>query len=507
MNKDKPKTVGELIHSGYRPKSVKDELRANMIGALREGRHLFPGIIGFEKTVIPQMVNALLGRHDFILLGLRGQAKTRLTRQLLEFLDPEIPVLAGLPLNEDPLKPISGPAKKLLAEAGNDAPVEWLGREQRYQEKLATPDVTIADLIGDIDPIKAANLRLDFTSEEVIHYGIIPRTNRGIFCINELPDLPSRIQVGLLNIMQEKDIQIRGFPVRLPMDILMVYTANPEDYTNRGSIITPLKDRIDSQILTHYPARMEDAKKITAQEAWVEREGDIEVHVPPYMIEVIEEIAFQARKSEFLDQTSGVSARLPISLLENVVSNAERRGLLSDSKRVCSRPVDFQAAISAITGKVELVYEGEQEGAQNVARHLIGRAMKEAMDSRLPDAYQSKGKEEASFGPYKDVVNYFAKGNMVRLTDSQSDADALAAMRKVDGLEAIAREHIEMQDEALELVCAMEFVLEGLHQSRLLAKDELEGAAGYRDMLGSMFEGMDDGEPPTPPRERGRRRN
>jgi magnesium chelatase subunit I len=500
-----PRTLGELKQSGYKPQSVRSELRQNMLKALREKRPLFPGIVGFEKTVIPQLVNAILAQHDFILLGLRGQAKTRIARQLVEYLDPNIPVLAGFPLNEDPLAPISTGAKTHIAANGDATEIRWLARDERYREKLATPDVTIADLIGDIDPIKAANKRLDYASEEVIHYGIIPRTNRGIFCINELPDLPARIQVGLLNIMQERDLQIRGFPVRIPIDLLIIYTANPEDYTNRGSIITPLKDRIDSQIMTHYPAKLADALKITDQEAWTER-GDIRVSVPKYLREAIEDVAFQARKSEFLDQSSGVSARLSITLLENVVSSAERRAVITGEREVAARPIDLQFAVSAVTGKVELVYEGEQEGALNVARHLIGRAIKSAFDRYLPDAYKSGTKEDPSFGPYKNVISYFASGKNVEVSDELPTAELLKMLRQIPGLEEITRKHVPIDNETLDLGPAMEFVLEGLHQSRIVAKDELEGHTRYRDMLGSMLEGMDEGKPPRPPRERGRRR-
>jgi magnesium chelatase subunit I len=503
MAPSKPSTLGALKQSPYRHRPVKDEMRQNLIRALREGAKLFPGIIGYENTVVPQVVNALLARHDIILLGLRGQAKTRVARQLVEFLDEEIPVLDGFPLNEDPLAPVTRAARDLLDAAGDDAPVVWIPREARYREKLATPDVTIADLIGDIDPIKAANKRLDYSSEEVIHYGIIPRTNRGIFCINELPDLASRIQVGLLNIMEERDVQIRGFPVRLPLDIVMVYTANPEDYTNRGTIITPLKDRIQSQILTHYPARIEHALEITAQEAWVERDGAVRVRVPDYLLEAVEEVAFQARKSEYLDQSSGVSARLPITLLENVISNAERRALMNGEEKVCIRPVDFQPAVSAVTGKVELVYEGEQEGALNIARHLVGRGLKEVFERRLPNAYEDGVEppdamkasgahvEQASFGPYKSIISWFAGAHTVDVDDQSSTAALAKALRAVDGLEPLVRETFAVEDAALELPSAMEFVLEGLHQSRLLAKDEIEGGAHYSDMLGSMFRGMD----------------
>jgi magnesium chelatase subunit I len=498
------RTLGELKKTGYKPRSVRDELRQNLIVALREKRPLFPGIVGFEKTVVPQIVNALLAHHNFILLGLRGQAKTRIARQLVDFLDPELPVLSGFPLNEDPLAPVTNGAKAHIAANGDATEIRWLPRDERYREKLATPDVTIADLIGDIDPIKAANKRPDYSSEEVIHYGIIPRTNRGIFCINELPDLPARIQVGLLNIMQERDIQIRGFPVRLPMDIVMIYTANPEDYTNRGSIITPLKDRIDSQIMTHYPTKLADSMKITDQEAWTHR-GDVKVSVPKFLREAVEEVGFQARKSEFLDQSSGVSARLSISLYENVISSAERRALISGEKETVARPIDLQLAVSAVTGKVELVYEGEQEGALNVARHLIGRAMKAVFDRYLPDAYKSGSKEDPSFGPYKAAINFFARGKHIELTDEMSMADTLKTLQQIDGLEEITRKHLPIESE-LALASAMEFVLEGLHQSRIVAKDEVEGLARYRDMLGSMLEGMDEGKPPRPPRERGRPR-
>jgi magnesium chelatase subunit I len=503
MSASKPRTLGALKRSGYQPETIRDELRRNLLAALRTKQTLFPGIVGFDKTVVPQIVNAVLAKHDFILLGLRGQAKTRIARQLVNFLDPEVPVLAGFPLNEDPLAPVTKAARAHIAANGDDTEISWLPREERYREKLATPDVSIADLIGDIDPIKAATKRLDYSSEDVIHYGIIPRTNRGIFCINELPDLPARIQVGLLNIMQERDIQIRGFPVRLPMDLMMVYTANPEDYTNRGSIITPLKDRIDSQIITHYPSKLDEAKIITDQESWTER-GAARIHFPPYLREAVEEVAFQARKSEFLDQSSGVSARLSISLLENVVSNAERRAALSGEETLYVRPIDLQAAVSAVTGKVELVYEGEQKGALNVARHLIGRAIKTVFDRLLPDAYKQGGKEEASFGPYKSVINYFASGKTLELTDEMTSAATLAALKQISGLEEIAKKHLQPGREAQELASAMEFIVEGLHQSRLIAKDELDGHSVYRDMLGSMFEGMDEGRPPKPPRERGR---
>ncbi len=488
---DLPKTLGELRATGYRPRSVKEELRVNIIHALREGRELFPGIIGFEKTVVPQVVNGILAKHDFVLLGLRGQAKTRIARQLVNFLDPYTPVLPGLPLNEDPLWPISEEGRERVQEEGDDTAVEWLSRDRRYGEKLATPDVSVADLIGDIDPIKAANLRLEFSSEKVIHYGIIPRTNRGIFCINELPDLAARIQVGLLNIMQERDIQIRGFPVRLPIDTMMIYTANPEDYTNRGAIITPLKDRIESQIHTHYPQSLEEAMVITRQEAWVDRRDDVEVHVPRFLLEAVEEVAFAARQSEFLDQSSGVSARLPITLLENMVSNAERRGLACGERKVCARPVDLQPAVSAITGKVELVYQGEQEGAVNVARHLVGRGLKAVFDRLLPAAQDDGSSEGGVFGPYKPIIDYFGQGNRVQIGDMTDVEKVRQTLPEVPTLQKLAERHVPLSDKELELPAAMEFVIEGLHQAKILGKDEVEGVNNYYDMLGDILGDID----------------
>src|SRR5262245_45208179 len=381
----RPRTLGELKTSGYRPQTIKDELRKNLRCALAKGENPFPGIFGYERTVLPALHNAVLSRHDLLLLGLRGQAKTRLLRMLVNLLDPEIPAIAGSEINEDPFRPITKYGRRILSERGDDAPITWIPREERYREKLATPDVTIADLIGDIDPIKAATERRSYSDEEVIHFGIVPRTNRGIFAINELPDLQPRIQVGLLNILEERDLQIRGFPVRIPLDILLVFSANPEDYTNRGNIITPLKDRISSQILTHYPDDVKTAAKITAQEAWTERAArEPRVELPDFFRELVEEIAFAARGSEFVDQSSGVSARMPISAIEILVSNLERRGLKHSEKRVAPRLCDLPATLPAITGKVEMVYEGEQQGAEVVAKRLIGAAVKKLFDARFP---------------------------------------------------------------------------------------------------------------------------
>jgi magnesium chelatase subunit I len=362
-----------LKASGWCPRSVKEELRDNLREKLKKSETWLEGIIGFQDTVLPQLEHAILSQHDFVLLGLRGQAKTRIIRQMIGLLDPWVPVIEGCPIRDDPFHPTSAFSRKLAGQLGDDLPIAWLAREQRYHEKLATPDVTIADLIGDVDPIKAARERLDFASEEAIHYGIIPRTNRGIFALNELPDLQPRIQVGLLNIMEEKDIQIRGFPIRIPLDILLTFTANPEDYTNRGNIITPLKDRIDSQILTHYPRTIDDGIAITVQEAWTDREAPIEI--PRFLEEIVEEIAFSARTSEHVDQSSGVSQRLPIRARELLLSAVERRCLQKPREPRVPRLCDLEAVVPAVTGRIELVYEGEQEGAVIVANRLIGRAM------------------------------------------------------------------------------------------------------------------------------------
>src|SRR5258705_3370649 len=386
----RPETIKGLKVTDYRPQTVKQEMRRNLVGMIERGENLFPGIVGYEKTVLPQIENAIMSGHDFILLGLRGQAKTRILRQLTRFLDEWSPAIEGCELTDDPLNPICSSCRRRVLAEGDALPIRWIHRDERYREKLATPDVTIADLIGDIDPIKAANKRLSYSDPEVMHFGIIPRTSRGIFAINELPDLQPRIQVGLLNILEEKDFQIRGFPVRMPLDVLMVFSANPEDYTNRGNIITPLRDRINSQIITHYPLTREQGMQITAQESWTKREGGVDVVIPAFMRELVEEVAIQARKSEYVDQNSGVSARLPIALIENLVSNAERRALVTGEPRVVPRVCDLQQAVSAVSGKVELVLEGEQEGTLNVARALVGRGVKALFSQRFPDAYKPR---------------------------------------------------------------------------------------------------------------------
>jgi magnesium chelatase subunit I len=478
-------------------------MRTNLIRMLREGEPLFPGIIGYENTVEPQIVNAVLSRHDFILLGLRGQAKTRILRSLARFLDEWMPAIAGCPLHSDPFVPLTHHARALLETHGEDTPIEWIHRDARYQEKLATPDVTVADLIGDIDPIKAATLKLDYSDERVIHYGIIPRTNRGIFAINELPDLQPRIQVGLLNILEEKDIQIRGFPVRIPLDVCVVFSANPEDYTNRGNIITPLRDRINSQIITHYPVTREHGMQITGQEAWVSRDAGVTVVIPEFMRELVEEVTIQARKSEYVDQNSGVSARLPVALIENLVSNAERRGLTTGESRVMTRVCDLANAVSGVSGKVELVLEGEQEGALNVARALLGRGVKALFGQRFPDAYkprksrgaaasQGEGGEPMAGSEYRPILEWFASGHHLEIADDMPHAEYARRLAQVKGLAPLAAKYLEPRD-AEEAAVAQELVLEGLHQNSILSRERSDGSVtAYKDMLKSMLSGLGD---------------
>jgi len=503
----RPSTLRELKASGYRSRGVKEELRENLRRALARGENPFEGIYGYDRTVLPALHNAILSKHDFLLLGLRGQAKTRLLRQLVGLLDPEIPAIAGSDVNEDPLRPITKYGRRVLAERGDETPIAWIGREERYREKLATPDVTIADLIGDVDPIKAATERRSYSDEEVIHFGIIPRTNRGIFAINELPDLQPRIQVGLLNILEERDLQIRGFPIRIPLDILLVFSANPEDYTNRGNIITPLKDRISSQILTHYPEDVKTAARITAQEAWLDRDGGPNVEVPEFFRELVEEIAFAARASEFVDQSSGVSARMPISAVEILASNLERRGLLHGERHVFPRLCDLPACLPAITGKVEMVYEGEQQGAEVIAKKLIATAVKKLFDARFPppdsgrptqrrrsedeDADEFSMPRRAKSTPpapekihplYEPVLEWFAAGNRVMLSDDSPFAEHLAALESVPGLAKAVEEHFAPASRE-ELAVGMELVLEGLTQHLKIAREDLDSRVSYAEML------------------------
>ena len=482
-------TLGDLKASGYRPRSVKDEIRANLIARLQSGDDVFPGILGFDRTVIPQVQNALLGRHDFILLGLRGQAKSRIVRMLPSLLDEWVPEVEGSEIHDDPLDPVSKYARDLIHDQGDLTPVSWLHRSARYGEKLATPDTSIADLIGDIDPIKAATRKLTYADEEVIHFGIIPRTHRGIFAINELPDLQPRIQVGLLNIMEEQDIQIRGFNVRIPIDVLMVYTANPEDYTNRGSIITPLKDRIDSQILTHYPRELGIGVEITRQEAWAERDGAVTVHVPHVFRQVVEQVAFEARASEYVDQKSGVSARLTRAALEDLVSAAERRALINGETETTLRASDLEAIEPAVTGKVELVYEGEQEGAQGVARALVGKAVSTIVKTYLPDPAAKGSGADGGRAAYREVLGWFSKGNTVDLDTDLRFAEYVQQLDRVEGLGALVDAHTAPPSPA-EKASMMELTLEMLHQHSLLGKEVADDGASYADMMGSVLSGL-----------------
>jgi magnesium chelatase subunit I len=492
-----PSTLGELRASGYRVQSVKNELRSNLIRKLRAGEQLFPGIIGYEKTVIPALVNAILARHDLILLGLRGQAKTRIVRQLPSLLDEYIPVVQGSEINDNPFAPVSKHAVDLVGELGDATPIDWLSRDRRYGEKLATPDVTIADLIGDLDPIKAAAQRLHYAHEAAIHFGIIPRTNRGIFAINELPDLQPRIQVGLFNILEEKDIQIRGFNIRIPLDMMIVFTANPEDYTNRGNIITPLKDRIDSQILTHYPQSLEQGIRITEQEANITRDGR-EIRIPHFFKEIVEQVAFEARKSEFVDQKSGVSARLTIAAMENLISNAERRALLLDEQVIVPRICDLPHVLPGMTGKIELVFEGEQEGSVKVSKALVGKGVREIFRKYFPDPLKkrARGVQEGQNArsqnddpEYGKIIQWFEAGNHIELADDMPLAAYTRELERVKGLRELTRRHIGELDEKYELPSLMEFVLDGLHQNSKIAKDEADHLTSYKDMVGSIFAG------------------
>lgn len=497
-------TLGELKKSNYKILPVKEEIRRNLIEKLRNREQLFEGLIGYDETVIPQIVNALLAKHDMILLGLRGQAKTRIARSLVSLLDEYTPIVAGSEVNDNPFAPISYFASKLISEKGDDTPIEWIHRSERYGEKLATPDVTIADLIGDIDPLKAAHERLHYSHEGAIHFGIVPRTNRGIFTINELPDLQPRIQVGLFNILEERDIQIRGFKVRIPLDELIIFTANPEDYTNRGNIITPLKDRIEAQIITHYPLDVESAIAITEQEAWIQRWGEEGIVVPHYFKEIIEQIAFEARTSDFVDQKSGVSARLPISAMETLISNAERRAILADDKIIVPRVTDLAYVISGVTGKVELVFEGEEEGISKVAKALIGKAVKTVFKKYFPDpnARAKKVRRDEVAPPkvkteYDDILEWFANGNTISLTDTMSFDAYSKELFRIPRLKEFTARHILIPEaDRFSLASAMEFVLDGLHQHSKLAKEEEFGAPeiSYRDMVGSIFTGGFDDE-------------
>ena len=457
-------TLGELRRSSRRSRPVKQEIRDNLVRKLQTGEMLFPGIIGYDDSVIPQLVNAILSKHNFILLGLRGQAKSRILRGLVDLLDNEIPVVPGCEIHDDPLAPLCASCRARVIKEGDALPIGWLRREQRYVEKLATPDVTIADMVGDIDPIKAAQAGLNLADELTMHYGLLPRANRGIFAINELPDLAGKIQVGLFNILQEGDVQIKGYPIRLKLDVLLVFTANPEDYTARGKIITPLKDRIGSEIRTHYPATRHNAMAITRQEAWTERVGALKVDVPNYVREVVEEVAFQARADRKIDKRSGVSQRLPITTLELVVSNAERRALANGEGTVAPRVTDIYAALPSITGKFELEYEGELRGAEQVARDLIRSAVGSVFTG-LFDGVDTR-----------TVVEWFDLGGSLPLGDGTSADDVIAQTRSVQGLRELAeRTGLAKGAPAPLVASAIDFVLEGLYAQKKIGRSDERG--------------------------------
>jgi magnesium chelatase subunit I len=488
MNIEKIKTLGDLRKSGYKHRSVKEEVRANLLKKLQAKENSFPGIVGYEDSVIPDTERALLSRHNILFLGLRGQAKTRMARQMINLLDEYIPFVAGSEINDDPTAPISKFARELIRRQGDDTPIAWLHRSERYSEKLATPDVSVADLIGDIDPIKAANMRLNFADEEVIHFGIIPKSNRGIFVINEIPDLQARIQVSLFNILEEGDIQIRGFKLRMPLDILFVFTANPEDYTNRGSIVTPLKDRIESQILTHYPKSIDHALLITEQEAEITDDQKIRVKISDMVKRIIEQVAFEARGSEFVDKKSGVSARLTIAAYENAVSAAERRGLLNNEKETQVWMSDLVGIIPSITGKIELVYEGEQEGPYQVAFNLLEKAFRSQFVNYFPNPELFKKRKGAAGeeNPYKPITGWFDKGNHLDVFFNARDDDKVRLLYKVDGLHAFVKKHFRNASEK-EMALLMEFVLHGLSAYSMISKKVVEGKIEFKDLIGSMM--------------------
>ncbi len=485
------KTLGELRGAGYQPVSIKKELRNNLIIKLQKNENPFEGIWGYDETVIPDIERAVLSMHNINFLGLRGQAKTRIARLMVNLLDEFIPVIYGSELNDDPMNPISGYGKKTIAEHGNQTQISWMHRSERYSEKLATPDVSIADLIGDVDPIKAASLKLNYADERVIHYGLIPRSHRGIFVINELPDLQARIQVALFNILQEGDIQIRGFKIRLPLDIQFIFTANPEDYTSRGSIVTPLKDRIDSQIITHYPKSIEIGKKITEQEARKKEAQEAIVNINEYVRDLIEEIAIQARKSEFVDEKSGVSARLTISAFENLKSAAERRALINHEKKTTIRIADFNGVIPAITGKVELVYEGEQEGPGIVAKDLLGKAIRSQFIVYFPDP--EKVRKQKDHNPYKKIIDWFSDGNEIDILNDYPDKKYEHLLNEIPGLEELVNRYLK-NTHAADKLFFMEFALHGLAEYSMISKKHITTGLKFKDLLSSMFTAPNPGE-------------
>ncbi|MBA3648137.1 MAG: magnesium chelatase [Chitinophagales bacterium] len=484
MNLDKIRTLGALKRSGYQSTGIREEMRINLIQALKLQKNVFEGIQGYDESVIPQLQTAILSRHNIILLGLRGQAKTRLARLMVNLLDEHVPIIAGSEMNDDPLKPISRFAKDILAEKGDETLISWLPREDRYTEKLATPDVSVADLIGDVDPIKAATLKLPYSDERVIHYGIIPRSHRCIFVINELPDLQARIQVSLFNILQEGDIQIRGFKMRLPLDIQFVFTANPEDYTNRGSIVTPLKDRIDSQILTHYPRSVVTSRTITEQESEIPFSQSETITIPSLLRDLIEQTAIEARESDLVDKKSGVSARLTISALENLYSTIELRMLLNGDLKGYARVNDIYGILPSITGKVELVYEGEVEGIANVATMLIGKSIRKHFSEIFPNPEKLKKSKQKN--PFAEIVNWFNEGNTVDILQNANQKEYEKQLLYVKGLNDLVKSYFPRasRDEQLFM---MEFVLHGLSEFSQLSKHKLETGIQFKDLLGSIM--------------------
>jgi magnesium chelatase subunit I len=487
LDHTKIKTLGELKSAGYQTKSIKDELRENLLNKISKGEEVFEGVWGYENSVIPELERAILSRHNINLLGLRGQAKTRLARLMVQLLDEWMPIIEGSEVHDDPLKPISRYAIELIKEKGDKTPIDWIHRNERFYEKLATPDVTVADLIGDVDPIKAANLKLSYADDRVIHFGMIPRANRCIFVINELPDLQARIQVALFNILQEGDIQIRGFKLRLPLDLQFVFTANPEDYTNRGSIVTPLKDRIGSQILTHYPESIEIAKKITKQEAQLDQRQSDTIYVPEIAMDVLEQISFEARNSEYVDAKSGVSARMSITAFENLLSTAERRAVHSGDTKTAVRLSDFMGVIPSVTGKIELVYEGEQEGAGFVAETLIEDAIKSLFPNYFPKIDKLQRKEAET--EYDELIHWFFDGEGFDLLDDDSDDDYKSKLDSVGPLNNLLKEYqpsVSKEDSYF----MKELLLWGLVAHKKLSKHRFTKGIQFKDLYGSYIRGL-----------------
>ncbi len=487
LNHKEIKTLGELKAAGYQSKSIKDELRENLREKIKNGDETFHGVWGYEDSVIPELERAILSRHNINLLGLRGQAKTRLARLMVNLLDEWIPFVEGSEINDDPLKPMSRYSKELIKEKGGDTPISWLHREERFYEKLATPDVTVADLIGDVDPIKAANLKLSYADDRVIHFGMIPRANRCIFVINELPDLQARIQVSLFNILEEGDVQIRGFKLRLPLDIQFVFTANPEDYTNRGSIVTPLKDRIGSQILTHYPDDIVIARKITEQESKLDKRQTDAVYVPDIAKDLLEQISFEARNSEYVDAKSGVSARTSITAFENLLSTAERRALLTGAEKTMVRLSDFVGVVPAITGKIELVYEGEQEGADAVAAILIDDAVKSLFPEYFPKIEKLQKKDAET--PYDELVHWFFQGEGFELLDDFTDEEYKRALDRIPQLNILIKQYQPDFPEA-DVYFLKELLLWGLVAHKKLSKNRFSEGYQFKDLYGSFISGL-----------------